>query len=134
VGEEKFIHVRFKMIQFSRVMLVAAVVGISAACSEGGPTGPKPTPMAARLSAAGGSASCTVAQNGSNYDVTVSWSGLSTTSIDLWQVNASQPMSQTVLGHPTRKGSVTILLSTVPDYAVVAGRRDGIEALCSLAS
>jgi hypothetical protein len=118
------------MIRFSRVIFVAAVVGVSAACSEIGPTGPKPSPTAVRLSAGTAEASCTVVSNSSFYDVTVSWSRLSTTNIELWQVNSTQPLSQTVLAHPSRSGSVTLHISQVPDYAVLAGRRDGLEVAC----
>jgi hypothetical protein len=124
------------MIRLARVVIVAGAAVAFAACSETGPTAP-PTGAAAAgnvviAAAPTPSASCTVTPNGAGYDVTVSWSGFSVTNIDLWQSGGIQPVAQAVLGHPTRKGSLTFTGTTAaPDYAQVIGRDGGLRVLCT---
>jgi hypothetical protein len=122
------------MIRLLRVVIVAGAAVTFAACSEIGPTAPEAAPVAAGdvviLSAPVASASCTVTPNGAQYDVTVTWSAISITNIDLWQFGGFQPLSQTVLDHPRRNGTVTLTLSTAPDYALLTGRQSGLRQLC----
>ena len=125
------------MIRLSRVVIVAGAAVTLAACTETGPTAPEAAPRVAAAGALVGAAapvpsrSCTVTPNGAGYDVTVTWSGVSVTNIDLWQTGGSQPLAQAVLGHPTRKGSLTITLTTAaPDYAMVIGRDGGFKVNC----
>ena len=108
------------------------------ACSEAAPTAPGAVPAAA-VAAAGNvvaaaepapSGSCTVTPNGSAYDVTVSWYGISPRRIELWQLNAAQPIVQAVYGHSPRKGSATFTVQTSPDYAQVTGSQIGFRVLC----
>jgi hypothetical protein len=124
------------MIRLLRVLIAAGSVVTFAACSEMGPTAPR---SALAVGAAGDlvvfsapapSASCTVTPNGAMYDVTVSWSGFSVSTIDLWQTGGSQPLAQTILVHPRRKGSIPYSLTAAPDYAQVAGRDVGLKAVC----
>jgi len=123
------------MIRLSRVLIGAGVVVTLAACSEMGPTAPGRAPAAAAsrdlvVFSAALSGSCTVTQNGTDYDVTVTWSGISATRIELWVSGATQPLVQTILGHPTRKGSVTDTISTSPDYAQVTDHQTGFRTPC----
>lgn len=118
------------------LMMVGAVVTV-AACSEVAPTAPGAAPAAAAsenlvaAAAPAPSGSCTITPSGASYDVTVTWSGLSPTLIELWQLNASQPILQAVLTHAHRKGSVTYTVATAPDYALVVGSQIGFKVLCT---
>ena len=122
------------MIRLSRVVIVAGAAVTFAACSEMGPTAPDPAPAVAGdiviASAPVASASCTVTQTGTGYDVTVTWSGLAVTSIELWQSGGVQPLAQTVLGHPTRSGTEIYTLTSAPTYAQISGHPNGLRAAC----
>lgn len=119
------------MIRLSRVLIVAGAAAAFAACSEMQPTTPEAAPAGDVVaSATAASASCTIAPNGTSYDVTVTWSGFSVSGIELWQVNAVQPLAQAVLAHPTRKGSMTFTVTSAPDYAQVTGRQTGLRVAC----
>ncbi len=122
------------MIRLSRVVIVAAAAVTFAACSEMGTTAPDPATAVAGdiviASAPVASASCTVTPNGTGYDVTVTWSGFSVTSIELWQSGGIQPLAQTVLGHPTRRGTQTYTLTASPNFADVTGRQTGLRVAC----
>ena len=118
------------------LMVVGAAVTV-AACSEVAPTAPGAAPAAAAAenlvaaAAPAPSGSCTVTPNGADYDVTVTWSGLSPIRIELWQLNATQPILQAVPNHSPRKGSVTYTVATAPDYALVEGSTIGFKVLCT---
>jgi hypothetical protein len=124
------------MIRLSRVVIAAGAAMTFAACSEIAPTAPGYAPAAAAtkdvvvFSAPAPSASCTVTQNGTNYDVTVSWSGISATLVEVWGSDVNQPLAETALGHPTRKGSLSYTLTTAPVYAIVSGQQLGAKVLC----
>lgn len=123
------------MIRLSRVVIVAGAV-MFAACSEMGPTAPGRAPAAAATGDLVGfsspvpSASCTVTQNGADYDVTVTWSGFSATLVEVWGSDVNQPLAETGLGHPTRKGSLLYTLAAAPVYAIVSGPQFGVKVLC----
>jgi len=123
------------MTRFSRVVIVAGAAVAMAALSEIGPTAAEASPVAAAaghlhaLSAPTPTASCTVTPTGGGYSVTVSWSGFSVTNIDLFVSGNSQPLSQTVVTQPKRKGSITLQLSTAPDYAQITGSA-GLRVAC----
>lgn len=120
------------MIRLSRVVIVAGAVVTFAACSEAGPTAPRPVPTAAAaedIFASTVSGSCAVTQDGTNYDVTVAWSGISAIRIELFLSDRTL-LAQTVLGHPTRKGSVTDTITVAPDYAEVTDRQTGFKVPC----
>ena len=123
------------MSRFARVGIVAGSALTFAACSEMAPTAPAAAPAGdvAVAASTAPSASCTVTPNGAGYDVTVAWSGLSVTSIDLWQVNGTQPLAHADLAQPTRKGSLTLTLTSAPDYAQVTGLQTGFKVVCSTA-
>lgn len=125
------------MSRLSRIVFVAGAAATLAACSERVPTAPAAPPAAAAgdlvASAISPSASCTIASTTTGYDVTVSWSSFSVTSIALWQNGASQPLAQAVLAHPTRHGSLTFTLTSAPDYAQVTGLQTGLRVLCATA-
>jgi hypothetical protein len=124
------------MIRLSQCVIVVGVAVMLSACGDVSST----APAAVRSSSPAGNVSiaaaplpqgsCTIAPNGAQYDVTVAWSDLSVTSIELRQTNVSQPLVQAVLGHPTRKGSMTFTTSSIPDYALVAGRQSGFTTRC----
>ncbi|HET7450030.1 MAG TPA: hypothetical protein VFJ78_05485 [Gaiellaceae bacterium] len=63
----------------------------------------------------------------------MAWSGFSVTSFDLWQVNGTQPLAHADLAHPTRKGSLTLTLTSAPDYAQVTGLQTGLRTVCRTA-
>jgi len=123
------------MIRLSQVVIVAGAVTF-AACSDVVPTSPEPgaTPEAPRdlvvLSAPVPGGSCTVTPNGASFDVTVSWSNLSVSAIDLWQANAGQPLLRVTLGHPTRNGNETYTVLSEPDFATLTGHPNGIRLNC----
>jgi hypothetical protein len=124
------------MIRLSRVVIAAGAVVTLAACSEIAPTAPAYRPAAAAtedavvVSAPAASASCTVTQNSTGYDVTVSWSGISATLVEVWGSDVNQPLAETILGHPTRKGSLQYTLTAAPVYAIVSGAQLGAKVLC----
>jgi hypothetical protein len=123
------------MIRLLRVAIAAGTVVSFAACTDAGPTDPKAAPAATVAgdlvvqSAPTPSASCTVTPNGT-YDVTVSWSAISVTNIELWQSGGIQPLAQRILGHPTRKGSEMFTLNASPDFAQISGRQGGARVNC----
>jgi hypothetical protein len=100
------------------------------------PTAPGYAPAAATtedvvvFSAPAPSASCTVTQNGTDFDVTVTWSGISATLVEVWGSDVNQPLAETILGHPTRKGSLQYTLTAAPVYAIVSGAQLGAKVLC----
>jgi len=124
------------MIRLSRVVIAAASAATFAACSEVAPTAPGRAPAAAAMedvvsvSAPVAAASCTVTLNGTDYDVTVSWSGFSATLVEVWGSDVNQPLAETILGHPTRKGSLSYVLTATPVYAIVSGAQLGAKVLC----
>jgi hypothetical protein len=123
------------MIRLSRILIATGAVLTFAACSDTGPTAPSVTSASAAgdlvvLSAPLPSGSCTYTPNGTGYDVTVTWSGLSVTNIDLYPPGGGQPLAQEVLGHPTRKGSETYTLLSAPGSAQVTGIQGGFILNC----
>ena len=127
--------------RLSRVVIPAATLVTFAACSDVGPTAPQRTLTAAAsndrvVNSAQQQpvAGCTVTQFGGSYTVTISWSGISVSSIDFWQNGGTQPLSQTVLAHPKHNGSWWGTFGSAPDYAEVNGRRASIKANCILSS
>jgi hypothetical protein len=71
-----------------------------------------------------------VTQNGTDFDVTVTWSGISATLVEVWGSDVNQPLAETILGHPTRKGSLQYTLTAAPVYAIVSGAQLGAKVLC----
>jgi hypothetical protein len=100
-----------------------ALTGVAAAFAGGaaaelGLAAPTPT------------ASCTVVQvDGTNYEATVTWSGISLVSLEL--LAGSTPLSQSVFGHPTRKGSVTLTVTSAPTVAQLTGKSLGLKTPCN---
>lgn len=100
--------------------VVSCVVAAAfAACSDSAPTGPAPAAATARdvvaMSAPAPTAACTVAQVGTGYEATVTWSGFSVTSLTL--LDASGPVLQSQFGHPIRNGNMTFTVSSAPTTA-----------------
>jgi hypothetical protein len=127
------------MRRFSLGMIVVGAVVMAAACADVGPTGTTAVDVAdvadvAVASAQAPSGSCTYTFDGTDYDVTVSWSGLGVTAIDLYPPGGGQPLVQTVLGHPTRKGSITYSNVAQPGFAQLTGRQDGLRLNCVASS
>ena len=123
------------MTRLSRVVIVAGAVAafsarseIRPAVAEAAPTAVAPGSLVA-LSAPTPSASCTVTPNADGYSVTVTWSGISVTHIDL--LASGSPVAQTDLGHPTRNGSLTLTAPTAPNSAQISGRQGGLKVGCS---
>jgi hypothetical protein len=125
------------MIRTSHSVIVVGVAVMLSACADVSTTAPAAVPAsspAGNVTIAAAplpQGSCTIVPNGAQYDVTVAWSDLSVTSIELRQTNVSQPLVQAVLAHPTRKGSMTFTTLSVPDYALVAGRQSGFTTRCT---
>jgi len=124
------------MFRLSRVVISAGTMVMFAACSEIGPSAPRHASAVVATtdlvgnSAPAPSASCTVTQNGADYDVTVAWSGFSVTVVEVWGSDVNQPLAETGLGHPTRKGSLPYTLTTAPVYAIVSGPQLGAKVPC----
>ncbi len=123
------------MTRFSRVAIVAGAAVAMAALSEIGPTTAHATPATTTNklfahSAPQPTSSCTATFDGSVYSTTVTWSGFSVSSIDVFTSGSSQPIVQEVLGHPTRSGSFTYTTSQAPLSAHFSGPRTGMITRC----
>jgi hypothetical protein len=126
------------MTRLSRVVIVAGAAVALAALSEIGPTNADAAPVArtgnlAALAAPQPSASCTYTFDGSVYSTTVTWSGFSVTSIDVFTSGSTQPVVQATM-HPTRSGSRTFPLSVAPSFANVTGPKNGLRPACVAAT
>jgi hypothetical protein len=107
-----------------------------AACSDVAPTAPASAAVAMGdvvvASAQGQSTSCTYTSNGTNFDATVTWAGLSVTSVELFSSAGS--LRGAVLNHPTRKGSLTFTNVAQPDHAIITARDGRHNVFCFAAS
>ena len=129
-------HARLEMIRLSRFVIVAGAAVTFAACSDNVSTAPRLAPAAAAsgdhvvLSAPTTSTSCTVTQTSTGYDVTITWSGLSATGLELWQTGGTQPLTQSTFPHKTHSGSWTGTVQTPPDYALLTTRQSRTRVTC----
>ena len=83
------------------------------------------------LSATPPGSSCTVVQTGaSQYEATVTWSGFKATSMELLQ--GSTVLTQTVLGKAATKGSLSLNLTSAPDFAILSGPKGRTRLTCTL--
>jgi hypothetical protein len=121
-------------------LLPGAVAWALSACSGEAvtaPEGSRPEVAAtdAPVSAArAGTGSCVYTpvqgNTGTTYDVVVSWSGLSVARITIYtQLAASfTPILQADLAHPTRKGSLSVNVASLPAHADLIGHGGGLGA------
>jgi hypothetical protein len=116
--------------------IVLGALAMVAACSDVAPTATTAVEVtdAGVASAQAPSASCTYVPNGGNYDVTVTWSGFSVASIDLYAPGGGQPLAQTIFTHPTRRGSITYSNVAQPGFAQLTGRQGGLRVACNPAA
>ena len=123
-----------------RLLQTTTLAGIAVAllaCSESRPTAPEAARAAATRdvvasSATSVTASCTVTTDGSSYTATVTWSGLTATSLDF--LNGTALLARSIFDHPVRNGSVTLTLNTAPTVAELIGRPLGVKMPCNLVS
>lgn len=127
------------MTRLLQTVIATGVAVALAACSESGPTAPKPAPAASAvgdlvgLAAPGPTVSCTVAQvDATHYEATATWSGLSVIGLEFLQ--GSTVLSQSQFGHPIRNGSVTDTLLVAPDLVELIGKTLGAKTPCSTAA
>ncbi len=118
-------------------VLLGGAAWVLAACSGDAVTAP--TGASSRIAAsqvAGQAAplpqgSCQYSDPGTGtYPVVVSWSGMKVTRIDVFD-GAGNPLSQTVLGHSGRKGSLSLTENGQPATAEIFGTTIGLKVLCS---
>jgi hypothetical protein len=81
----------------------------------------RPTPTAA----------CTVVQvDETHFNATVTWSGFAVSSLDFLQGPTS--LDQSELKHASRRGDVTVTLSTTPTAVQLTGPKLGLHQACVL--
>jgi len=76
-------------------------------------------------------ASCTYTQVDTHYETTVTWSGFSATSLEVF--NGSAPLVQSQFAHQMRSGNLTFSLNSAPTTAQVAGPKIGVRVPCNAA-
>ena len=82
------------------------------------------------LSAPTPTASCAVTQlSDGQYETTVSWSGFSAVSLELFAGTA--PIVQAVFAHPIHNGTMTFTTVSAPTLAQVNGQKIGVRTQCN---
>ncbi len=125
------------MQRVTRSLLLASSAWLLGACADGAVTSPQTgaaTRPASDVSAQAAplpTSSCTYSANGEGtYDVTVTWSNLSVTWIEITAVSGL-PELQEALKHPTRRDSLSWTVQGEPYTVTLAGRDAiGVRTLC----
>ena len=74
-------------------------------------------------------AACTVVQvDETHFEVTASWSGFAVSDLEFLQ--GPEILAQSELKHGTRKGDVTVTLSTAPTVVQITGPKLGLRQVC----